>query len=1119
MAKTLDLFIHRLRMLVDPARREKATDGELLARWALNRDGRAFAALVGRHGALVWRVGRSILGQREDAEDTFQATFLVLARKAVSLQRRSSIGGWLYQTAYRLACKSRAATARRLRREDRAEQKTVIDPLEEISVREARTILTQELDRLSAAYREPLLLCLYEGATQDEAARRLGCPLRTLKRRLERGRVLLARRLSRRGLAPASALALTLCSRAEVPAGLATKTITAATLFASGEVISGSAAVLAEGVLRGLMFKTLAAYGTLFLVLGSLTLAVDFAYLPAAATQVPKKQRLGEPEAFAKTKASFTNASGWDEAPRLDPNGDPLPPGAIQRIGSARLRHGGDSGLVLYTPDGATLVSTSRDGDLHFWNAATGKLRWRFPMNQEPSYRQVAVSRDGTKVAVLSGSAYTVVESKSGEKLIRHEWPRAIEDDFAWCLAIAPDLGMFARGCHDGTVRLYDGATGEEKLRVVAGDKALGQIPRTIEFSADGTMISVLRRPAEFMVFDTKTAKPIKTLEIPKGLANPDKLVFSHNHGRLAVLDGRPDFARVIIWDVATGKHEHIIENPLDAYICGAFSPDDGLLALGGGGTDIVILDATTGKELRRLHSRQGTDSLDFSPDGKTLVSDANGCLSLWDVATGKPKAPLREPSGLRSMHFANSARELVFIGDGAEWWDIARAKRVRHVLLDPKSYDLYGVQTVSADGKLLAAASKTSDLTADLELIDAATGKILHTLMRQKFLMATSTFSPDGTKFFTAGWSDPHVIIWDVATGKPLHDLQSHSRFVNKLAVSPDGHLLASAGSEVNAQGDYDIRLWEVASGKLIHRLTPRRGSAFSMVFSADSSQLVSGGGDPGRLNTSGEVQLWDVATGKEVRAFIGHEERVTCVAISGDSRMIATGSIDRTLRLWEVASGMERNRILGHQMRVIGVDFAPGGRLLAAASQDAPVFIWDAYVIQKPKSAGAKLAKEDREKLWQRLADPDATVGYQAVCELIAHPAEASTILEGGWKQLPRATSKQMRGWVDDLSSDQFSVRKTATAELERFAAAHEDVLREGLNLAGSLEARQRLEKILGRLDPERLRRSRMLEVLEQLHTTPARQFLQILAEQNEDAFMAREAAAGLKRLDLHK
>jgi DNA-directed RNA polymerase specialized sigma24 family protein len=103
MADSADSLVNCLRALLDPARHETAADNTLLARWVAERDERAFAALVWRHRALVWRVGRSVLTQIEDAEDVFQATFLVLARRASSLKGCSSLAGWLYQTAYHLA--------------------------------------------------------------------------------------------------------------------------------------------------------------------------------------------------------------------------------------------------------------------------------------------------------------------------------------------------------------------------------------------------------------------------------------------------------------------------------------------------------------------------------------------------------------------------------------------------------------------------------------------------------------------------------------------------------------------------------------------------------------------------------------------------------------------------------------------------------------------------------------------------------------------------------------------------------------------------------------------------------------------------------------------------------
>jgi hypothetical protein len=292
------------------------------------------------------------------------------------------------------------------------------------------------------------------------------------------------------------------------------------------------------------------------------------------------------------------------------------------------------------------------------------------------------------------------------------------------------------------------------------------------------------------------------------------------------------------------------------------------------------------------------------------------------------------------------------------------------------------------------------------------------------------------------------------------------------------------------------------------------------SMVFSPDNSRLVSVGGNESRTYKDplppGMVQLWDIATGQEIRTFIGHEDVVYCVAITADGRMLATGGCDKTLRLWEVASGKQRRRIIGHESGVGSVDFSPDGKLLAACSSDAPVYLWDVYRTQKPVSPGDQLGKEDLEKLWQKLADIDGSLAFQAMCELIARPSQTVALLQGKWKYLPRATPQQMHKWVTDLSNDQFTVRKTATAQLERFAAQHEVLLREAFKELGSLEARRRLERILAHIDQDHLRRLRMLEVLEQLRNAPARQFLQVLAEQGDDPYLSRGATASLKRLE---
>ncbi len=196
-----------------------STDGELLARFSAGDD-TAFAALVQRHSGMVIGVCRRLLPTVQDAEDACQATFLVLARKSRSGRWQSSIANWLYTTARRIASKSNRAAARRQKREARPLPPGPVSALDQMTGREAFAVLDEELDKLPALYREPLVLCYLQGLTRDEAAMRLGVPSATLKSQLDRGRKKLADALTRRGIVPGAGLltvAATSAARASAP--------------------------------------------------------------------------------------------------------------------------------------------------------------------------------------------------------------------------------------------------------------------------------------------------------------------------------------------------------------------------------------------------------------------------------------------------------------------------------------------------------------------------------------------------------------------------------------------------------------------------------------------------------------------------------------------------------------------------------------------------------------------------------------------------------------------------------------------------------------------------------------------------------------------------------------
>src|SRR5262245_49298396 len=216
-----------------------ASDAELLRRASAERDEMAFAALVERHGPRVWGVCRRTAADTHLAEDVFQATFLLLIRKPWSVRKPAALAAWLHGTASRLAVHARRQGRRRAKRERRVAP-PVATPPNDLTTRELFAILDEELNRLPATYREPLVLCFIEGLTQDEAARRLGVSAGSIKGRLERGRARLARRLAGRGFGPASLLVAPLAATA-VPAALQAKTLT---LIPLGAAVPSSVAAL-----------------------------------------------------------------------------------------------------------------------------------------------------------------------------------------------------------------------------------------------------------------------------------------------------------------------------------------------------------------------------------------------------------------------------------------------------------------------------------------------------------------------------------------------------------------------------------------------------------------------------------------------------------------------------------------------------------------------------------------------------------------------------------------------------------------------------------------------------------------------------------------------------------
>jgi RNA polymerase sigma factor (sigma-70 family) len=374
MSRTVRALIDRVRRsLTAPAAEQ--SDRALLQRFVAAQDEAAFTLLVERHGGLVREVCRRVLDDEHLADDAFQAAFLVLARKAASIRKGEALANWLFGVSRRVA---QEALRRRIRQRH-GEQRAALTRPEAVAGEppweELLAILHEELARLPDKYRAPLLLCYLEGRTQDEAAQQLGQSLSTVRRRLDQGRELLRLRMTRRGATLSAGLFASLfTSRAATAVSplLVRSTVAAGMSWVHGVAPTSEAAALAEGVLPMISASRLRWF------LGAL---LSLALLAGGAGAVWYTTRTSEPDqAPAPPAPSPEVKESNQERPQQRPGGKvdrfntPLPKGALARLGTINLRHGGLMLWVLAFAAGDKILVSQDEGVFRRWDLTTGRL-------------------------------------------------------------------------------------------------------------------------------------------------------------------------------------------------------------------------------------------------------------------------------------------------------------------------------------------------------------------------------------------------------------------------------------------------------------------------------------------------------------------------------------------------------------------------------------------------------------------------------------------------------------------------------------------------------------------------------------------------------------------------
>lgn len=785
---------------------------------------------------------------------------------------------------------------------------------------------------------------------------------------------------------------------------------------------------------------------------------------------------------------------------------EPLPAGAIARMGSSKFRLPQGAAALVFSPDSKWLLSGDNQGTIQAWDVATGQVARQWRLSQA-NVMLMRYSPDGSRLAVsyADGSVY-VMDPVAGRTVYSQNDRRYDPLFFAW----TPDSKTLLMCRRDGRVQLIDAATWREiKAWSISMNTAAG-----LACSPDGKSVILQTYDGNVRCVDLQTGKESVSFEklgpdMRNKVRSSNALTFTPDGKQVL---GAFSNQAIPVWDAKTGKITRRFQLPANQYMYNVAVSANGRFAAAVMQHDgsLRVWGIASGEELRTLDTtRLNPYAMAFSPDGRMLGAVVGQSLRIWDLATGKD---MHDDGGHRgmvqSLAFLNGGSKLVTMGQDLtlRYWDSATGKELRKARMAQ-----YGGQSMATDASGKAALFYVTSLgmhrwspstSADPESIPLAANT-------QNIYFQ---FAADG-RYAAGTQNNNELVVIDTSTGAEIHRLNPAGRIGYNPLPSPGGRYVAYISSF--APGT--VLIWDFAAGYGKRPLIadgPNRG-AVRMTFSRDGRLLA--------VQTNvGIVQIWEVATATPLAQIVSPDGyNIMSMALSPDGRIVAMSSTTGSIRLFDAISGKSVGPLNGHSGYVPAMAFSPDGTRLATGSLDTTAVVWDVAKLTEsfPRPPTSAPTESQLEESWNRLAHNDGQVLWPAMDGLVAAPEPTVALLREKLKPEPAPDLSQVDRWVAELGHARFAVRDKATRSLAALGGRIGPNLVAALQSSPSPEARRRLDGLLQTLrdgiSVKQLRPLRAIEVLERINTPAARRVLETYAKQTGEDDLKREAEDALKRM----